>query len=117
MRAAVRIISSDDSLASVSQETLAKLLDKHPSASSDRTITQDTRCTIKYQTTKAEVLKAIRSFPAGSCGGPDGVRPQHILDLISCIESGNNVVTAIIVSVLYLFLAGVRQEFMPSDAL
>ena len=28
-----------------------------------------------------EVASAIRSFPQGSLGGPDGIHPQHLLDL------------------------------------
>jgi len=34
------------------------------------------------------VLRAVRSFPAGSAGGPDGVRPQHILEMVNCREVG-----------------------------
>ena len=38
--------------------------------------------------TEADVLRAVRSFPAGSAGGPDGVRPQHILEMVNCREVG-----------------------------
>ena len=48
-----------------------------------------------FYATDADVLKAIRSFPAGSCGGPDGIGPQHITDLVNCTEFGSNVVAAI----------------------
>ena len=51
--------------------------------------------TTRFQATENDVLKAIRSFPAGSCGGPDGIRPQHILDLVGCSESGNSVLAAV----------------------
>ena len=34
------------------------------------------------------MLKALRSFPAGSSEGPDGLRPQHIVDLVSCKTGG-----------------------------
>src|SRR6218665_207837 len=30
---------------------------------------------------------AVRSFPAGSASGPDGLRPQHLLDLLNNQES------------------------------
>ena len=30
-----------------------------------------------------EVAQAIRSFPSGSVGGPDGLLPQHLKDLTS----------------------------------
>ena len=95
IRAAVRIICSDDSPAVANQETLTKLADKHPSAPIGRSIAHVTCSTPQLLTTDSEVIKAIRSFPAGSCGGPDGIRPQHILDLINCAESGANAVSAI----------------------
>ena len=37
---------------------------------------------------QAEITSAIRSFPAGSGGGSDGLRPQHLVDLLTCKESG-----------------------------
>ena len=30
---------------------------------------------------EAEVRRAVLSFPPGSAGGPDGLRPQHIRDM------------------------------------
>ena len=44
---------------------------------------------------KAKVLQAICSFSAGSSGGPDGFRPQHLLDLVSCRESGADLLTSL----------------------
>ena len=32
--------------------------------------------------TEKEVVTAIRSFPCGSAGGPDGLRPQHLKHLM-----------------------------------
>ena len=29
-----------------------------------------------------EIINVIRSFPNGSAGGPDGLRPQHLKDMI-----------------------------------
>ena len=37
---------------------------------------------------ECEVRKAVLSFPAGSAGGLDGLRPQHIRDLLMCREAG-----------------------------
>jgi hypothetical protein len=34
------------------------------------------------QFSETDVATAISSFPAGSSGGPDGIRPQHLRDLI-----------------------------------
>ena len=36
---------------------------------------------------EAEVRRAVLSFTAGSVGGPDGLRPQHIRDMILCRET------------------------------
>ena len=41
-----------------------------------------------------DILRAIRSFSAGSSGGPDGLRPQHILELVTCREAGAELVLA-----------------------
>jgi len=35
------------------------------------------------------------SFPAGSSGGPDGIRPQHLKDLLLWRESGSDLLTAL----------------------
>jgi hypothetical protein len=46
------------------------------------------------QTTERDVINAIRSFPAGSNAGPDGLRPQHLLDLVDCQEAEHTLVMA-----------------------
>jgi len=48
-----------------------------------------------HQVTEATVLKAIESFPAGSSGGPDGLRPQHLLELVTCQANGVSLLTAV----------------------
>ena len=45
------------------------------------------------------------SFPAGSAGGPDGLRPQHIRDMLLCRESGSEFLTAL-TAFVNLVLAG-----------
>ena len=44
---------------------------------------------------EVEVRHAVLSFPAGSSGGPDGMRPQHLKDLVLCQESGVDFLTAL----------------------
>jgi len=88
VRATVRLLMSGDSPAVPSLESLKALGEKHPPASSDLTdlITpQPDRC---LSVDESEVRKAILSFPSGSAGGPDGLRPQHIRDMLLCQESG-----------------------------
>ena len=35
-----------------------------------------------------DVRNAVLLFPAGSAGGPDGLRPQHLRDMVVCKEAG-----------------------------
>jgi hypothetical protein len=95
LRAAIRILVSDDAPAEPSLEGLAKLQEKHPPASlivSEIPIPQeDSHMTVA----EADVLKAVMSFPAGSSGGPDGFRPQHLKDLLNCRETGTNLLSAL----------------------
>ena len=54
-----------------------------------------------------EVAKAIRSFPNGSAGGPDGLRPQHLKDLTGpSSEGGGHALLSALVSFLSLVLSG-----------
>ena len=50
---------------------------------------------LSLQVTTDEVFKCIRSFPAGSSAGPDGLRPNHLLDMVNCRESGDALLIAI----------------------
>ena len=95
IRAAVRIICSEDKPAMDNDATFDKLLRKHPAAPADKGSGADPSTTTAMQVTADDVRKAIRSFPAGSSGGPDGLRPQHVLDMIMNKESGEQLLTSI----------------------
>ena len=85
MKAAVRIVCSDERPAEASVETLAKLQAKHPACSPDRREAHP----LEQQSLTVDrswMLRAIRSFPNGSSGGSDGFRPGHLNDLINCQE-------------------------------
>ena len=85
-KAAVRIICSDDTMAHDTSETLKALQDKHPCPASDRRPFIDPRANDHFspvQVSSEDVLKSLRSFPHGSSGGPDGLTPQHIIDLLT----------------------------------
>ena len=85
-KAALRLICSDDAPAPDNQDTYQALLDKHPQAPEDRKPFQDPKESSKFtsfQASVSDVSKALRSFPLGSSGGPDGVTPQHLRDLIN----------------------------------
>ena len=77
LQAAIRLICSDDAVTPHNAETLALLESKHPKALPDRELPARPRDTVAFQVT----CDAIRLFPAGSSGGPDGITPRHLLDL------------------------------------
>ena len=84
---AVRLASSDDTLAAMNNSTFAALQDKHPSPHPDSVIPPlqaDLQSHfISISVMKEDIVRAVRSFPNGSAGGPDGLRPQHLKDMIS----------------------------------
>ena len=64
-------------------ETASILRDKRPSkAPSSSSAVTSSPTTPQYHTDESEVLQAIRSFPNGSGGGLDGLKPQHLKDLV-----------------------------------
>ena len=70
--------------------TLQARQQKHPSASHSRRPC-DQAGHQRFDVYKEHVLRALRSFPLGSSGGPDELTPQHISDLLagaSAVSSG-----------------------------
>ena len=87
-----RIAASDDSLARPDEKTLNALRTKHPPrkpATSDAAPLPDLEnCTSSLVVQERAIMDAIKSFPAGSSGGVDGLRPQHLKDMIS-VQNGD----------------------------
>ena len=80
----MRLACSEDSIAEVNEGTLTALREKHPAPHPDSNIPPvPVEGQGALEVTVEEVAKAIRSFPCGSAGGPDGLRPQHLKDMIS----------------------------------
>ena len=85
-RAAIRLICSSESPAPINPETLQALRAKHPESVTDRRTTCDPKghpLFAPLQISQDEVTKVLRTFPQGSSGGPDGITPQHIIDLLT----------------------------------
>jgi hypothetical protein len=85
-RGAVRIASSASGIAKPSSATLQALCDKHPPSPSDFDPPPPPVDIGSVDVCESEVASAIASFPCGSSGGPDGLRPQHLKDM-SSVES------------------------------
>jgi Reverse transcriptase (RNA-dependent DNA polymerase) len=92
---AIRLLYSEDKPVYDSSEVYGKLVDRHPQVNYVRRPFKDPHPTSALQVTEKDIDKAIRSFPAGSSGGPDGLRPKHILDLINCKSAGKSLLTSI----------------------
>lgn len=101
VRGAIRLAASDDHLAPVNSTTLAALQAKHPSkaqTSSDCRLHADqmTASNVNSSLTvqRENILAAIRSFPNGSAGGLDGLRPQHLKEMTSsqCGHAGEHLI-------------------------
>ena len=95
LRAAIRITYSDDIPAQPTGDALQKLQVKHPSASGKLNDLPDINPDLIHSVTESDVRQAVLSFPAGSSGGPDGMRPQHLKDLLMCRESGTDFLAAL----------------------
>ena len=61
---------------------------KHPTTSGDTGALPAPERDSALSVSESDVRQAVLSFPAGSSGGPDGLRPQHLKDLVLCRESG-----------------------------
>jgi len=59
---------------------------------------------------ESEVRRAVLTFPAGSAGGSDFLRPQHIRDSMMCQESGHDFLSS-----LTAFINLVLSERCPSE--
>ena len=83
-RGAVRLASSDATLAPIDNSTFAALQEKHFPSHPDSIFPplQEDFLSNSISASDEDIIKAIRSFPNGSAGGPDGLRPQHLKDMI-----------------------------------
>ena len=58
-----------------------------------------------FQTTEAMVFDQVRHFPLGSSSGPDGLKPQHVLEMITTKDTGPELLSAI-TGLINILLAG-----------
>ena len=85
-KSAVRLVCSEDSLAEVNDATIAALRAKHPEPHPETCLPlppDNLEMERALSVREGDVVHAICSFPKGSAGGLDGLRPQHLLDLTS----------------------------------
>ena len=107
-KGAVRLACSEDSVASMNDSTLDALRRKHPPPHPDSQMPSPPGEPSCYPTISEEaVILAIRSFPKGSAGGPDGLLPQHLKDMTGAsAESGGPVLLSALTSLVNIILQG-----------
>ena len=89
-KGAVRIACSDDSIADMDQATLTALQQKHPTPPADSVIPDLPPTNQSFSISEKEIALSIRSFPNSSAGGPDGLGPQHLKDLIGPLNGNGS---------------------------
>jgi len=77
VRGALKILTSDASYVSPSESAREILALKHPPLPFDRR-PAPTPLVAPFNV----IVLSLRSFRPGSAGGPDGLKPQHILDMV-----------------------------------
>jgi hypothetical protein len=113
IRAALRILLSDDKPAENNNETFSKLLERHPSVNSNRATVTDATPENALQVTESDVFKAINSFPNGSSGSLDGLRPQHIMNILNNKDTKPALLSAITAFVNLLLQGHCAPDIIP----
>ncbi|XP_055356158.1 uncharacterized protein LOC129601387 [Paramacrobiotus metropolitanus] len=79
----MRLILSTDAVATPSPAVLHELREKHPECPPPPTSAPlAPPAAAAPPITAAEVFSAVHTFPRGSAAGPDGLRPQRLLDMV-----------------------------------
>ena len=81
-KGAVRLASSEDTLAPLNVATLEALKGKHPPPHPDSIIPSADQTSQHLTISGEDITQAILSFPKSSAGGPDGLRPHHLKDIV-----------------------------------
>ena len=114
IRSALRMLLSEDKPAADNDDTLNKLRERHPLAPVNRKASTNPQLIGNcLQVSEADVKKAISSFPNGSSGGPDCLRPQHVCDMVSSRDAGPALLTVITAFVNMLLRGQCAPDVIP----
>ena len=83
IKAAIRVVSTDDTVLEVTPEVLQALMLKHPSEPEDSVTPIIPAKNIAVTADEKKIIRSLRPFSGGCCGGIDGLRPAHLLDLVA----------------------------------
>ena len=83
IKAAIRVESSGDTVLEVTPDVLQALKLRHPSEPDDSVTPIIPAKNIAVTAHEKKIIQSLRSFSGGCCGGIDGLRPAHLLDLVA----------------------------------
>ncbi len=86
LRGAIRLASSNETLADYDDSTFSALQSKHPPIHPDSTIPSSVTPRATFDILASVISRTIRSFPNGSAGGLDKLQLQHLKDLLASVD-------------------------------
>ena len=114
VKAALRIITSNEDFIQPSAEVRDALQQKHPPSPADEVLppAPNNSDTPALEVTEVQVQSAIRTMPPGSAAGLDGMRPLHLKQLISAeaTEPGRRLLRSI-TRLVNLILSGSVPDY------
>ena len=106
LKAAIRLLCSEETVAPFDSDTHAQLRAKHPPSSLHPSQIEPPDGFPSLILIGEDVADAVRSFPAGSSGGPDGLKPIHLSDMMACQEVKHELI-AVVTEFLNLLMDGI----------
>ena len=85
-----------ETVAPFDSDTHAQLRAKHPTSSMHPSQIEPPDGFPSLILIGEDVADAVRSFPAGSSGGPDGLKPIHLSDMMACQEVKHELIAVVI---------------------
>jgi len=110
VRGAARVLSSQESLAPRNKATEDILRTIHPAQPADRRVTPQLLGS-PIIATVSHIKDAVRGFTPGSAGGKDGLKPQHLKDLL--FHPGSDLATSLTNFVNLVLSGGVPDPVRP----
>ena len=114
IKTALWLLSSEDKPAADNDTTINAFMDKYPDGAQDRRSSPPPRDFDLLLVSEDCINSEIKSFHAGSAGGLDGVRPQHILDMTSNVEAFLALLTSLANFVNMLLRGEWHHEVIPT---
>ena len=113
-KSAVRLLCSDETIASNSPETTQAIRDKHPPVPTDRRVPPALSAADQSIIAKeSAVRQALLSFPESSSGGLDGLTAQHLRDMVT-IEGDSSPLLSSLTRLINLIIGnGVPESVRP----